>query len=221
MPIADVVIVFARYPEAGRVKTRLARSIGAENAVQLYRCFVEDTLGKTAGRSWRTEIHFTPEESYPDFQNWLGTDRVYVPQRGANLGERMMRAFEDCFDRGAERAVLIGADLPDLPGEFLGRGFEQLDEMDLVLGPSADGGYYLIGFAREGFEPAVFEGIEWGTGQVLMQTIARIHKSDKSAGLLPRWQDVDTAADLADLRQRCESGTGDCPRTMQWLACHF
>ena len=156
MSVSDCVIVFVRYPMAGQVKTRLAESIGPESAAQLYRCFVADILDKMIGGLWKTEVHFTPAERGWDFQNWLGDEYRYVPQQGADLGERMVRAFEDFFDRGTRRAVLIGADLPDLPAEFIRRGFEELDENDIVLGPSADGGYYLIGFTKEGFASAVF-----------------------------------------------------------------
>ena len=129
----------------------------------------------------------------------LGPEYRYLPQRGRDLGERMKNGFLDTFTRGFEKVVLIGSDIPDLPLSFVEEAFTSLSEMDAVIGPSFDGGYYLIGFTKGAFLPRVFEGIAWGTEKVFKSTIQILTDEKRKLYVLPRWRDIDTIEDLKDL----------------------
>jgi rSAM/selenodomain-associated transferase 1 len=148
---------------------------------------------------------------------WLGSDRTYHPQEGADLGERMERAFRAIFAATVERAVLIGSDLPDLPAGILHEAMDALKQHDAVIGPAQDGGYYLIGFRKSGFLPEIFRGIIWSRPDVFDRTRQIFRRANTMVHLLPPWQDVDTIEDLRDLMRRnvCTAFAG-C-RTMRYL----
>lgn len=195
------LIVFVKSPEIGRVKSRLAAEIGEEKARRLYVRFVEDLLDSLDKGDYCLKIFFHPPDREALLSKWLGRDRCYEPQRGDDLGERMKRAFEKCFSEGFEAAILIGCDIPDLTGEIIKEGFAALIASDVVIGPSYDGGYYLIGFQSGTFLPEVFTGIPWGTGGVLKRT-REILESKGRLSLLPLWRDIDTYEDLNALIER-------------------
>lgn len=219
--MTECVIVLTKYPLPGQVKTRLVKQIGATGAAELYRAFVKDLLEKITDANLPLQVHFTPTECRQYLEEWLGTNYEYYPQVDGDLGHRMKTAFSECFLYGTDRIILVGADLPDLPARILRQALEKLEEHDIVLGPAADGGYYLIGFRKEGFAPEIFDDIEWSSDRVLMDTIAKIHLLNKTAVTLCQWKDVDTPADLEDLIMRCDGDYGDCPNTGQWLRENF
>lgn len=115
---------------------------------------------------------------------------------------RMKNAFMSCFAEGMTAAVLLGSDLPDLPGAVLKEAFSALEDSDGVLGPSVDGGYYLVGFRREGFCPEIFDNIPWSTEQVFPETVSRFYEARRTVALLPPGRDLDTPDDLRDFRRR-------------------
>jgi len=137
-----------------------------------------------------------------------------MPQSSGDLGGRMSNAFKDLFARGYKSAIMIGADLPTLPSRYLRAAFAALERRPVVLGPSLDGGYYLIGLRAP--QPELFEGIAWSTNQVLGQTIDRINRLSLEVQCLEPWYDVDTADDLdflvSHLRLLMASGRSDLPR---------
>jgi hypothetical protein len=187
------VILFVRFPEKGRVKTRLAASVGDETAVRLYENFVLDAIDTLSGCPRPFIISFHPPSSAGRVASWLG-DHRYMPQRGADLGERMKNAFLSVFETGVSKALLMGSDVPDLPPSVIEEAFSALGGNGAVLGPALDGGYYLIGFNKNAFVPGAFEGIAWGAPSVFRDTMralegVRVH-------VLPRWRDVDTVEDL-------------------------
>ena len=194
--MVNVIVVFLRAPEKGRVKTRLAGAVGDDAALGLYRAFVEKTLAAVKRAAVACRIYFHPPDRQARVQAWLGEAYTYAPQAGEDLGRRMANALAAEFDRGAGRAVLVGTDIPQVRSAHFHRAFQLLAERDAVLGPSEDGGYWLIGFTAAGFTPRVFEGVEWSTDRVCRATLDRMADAGLSVGLLPELRDIDTLADL-------------------------
>ena len=195
----NAVIIFIRSPEKGRVKTRLAKGVGDTAALALYRCFVMDVLDMVRSTPWALRVYYYPENAIHHIRDWLGEDLDLFPQKGTTLGEKMENALADTFTARYERAVLIGSDLPDLPSQILDTAFKALEQCSAAIGPSHDGGYYLIGFTAKGFTPRIFHGIPWGTDQVFDLTLNRFKDHHVSHCTLPVWRDIDTQKDLAFL----------------------
>jgi uncharacterized protein len=196
------LIVFVKSPEKEGVKSRLAATVGEQKARRLYRCFVEDLLEALDKRNYGLKIFFYPPNDHPVLSRWLGGDRAYEPQIGEDLGQRMKNAFEACFADGFETAILIGSDSPDMTREIIDKGFVALTSYDAVIGPSLDGGYYLIGFKSETFLPDLFTDIPWSKGGVLKSTLAIADRKGLRVSLLPPWRDIDTHEDLKALIER-------------------
>lgn len=212
------ILVFAKFPEPGRVKTRLARALGDAAALRLYKAFVGDLLDTLSQTGHPVEICCHPADALERMRDWLGPSYAYRPQQGADLGERMANALSATFREGRKAAVLVGTDLPDLPGAILSAAFAGLERTGTVLGPSPDGGYYLIGFTAATFRPDVFRNIPWSTEAVLSQTRDRMAENGLSPTLLPVWNDIDTLADLAALSDIEGPETHRAPRTRACLA---
>jgi hypothetical protein len=207
------ILVFAKFPEPGRVKTRLAREVGHAAALRLYRAFVGDLLDTLRQTGHPVAICHDPPPAGERMRDWLGPGYAYRPQNGADLGERMANALSSAFREGRKAAVLVGTDLPDLPGDIPSRAFAGLERTGAAIGPSPDGGYYLIGFAADAFRADVFRDIPWSTEVVFSRTRARMAENGLSPALLPVWNDIDTLADLAAL-----SDAAEAPRTRARLA---
>ena len=211
------IIVFVRAPAPGTVKTRLAPVLTPQEATDLYRAFVADGL-ETAGRiGCPVTVAFTPAGAEAQVRAWLGGSFRYRPQRGPDLGRRMAASLRQAFDDGARWALIVGSDLPDLPDGRLEEAAREARRTGAVLGPSHDGGYYLIGFRADRFTPAAFRGIEWGGAQVARRTLAALRGAGVAVHRLPPWRDVDTPEDLADLCRRLAQHPHTAPRTRQWL----
>lgn len=196
-------ILFLKYPEPGRVKSRLAEAVGPERAARLARRFAERTLATMDALGLEAEICFTPPEREADLRAWLGQGRTCLAQRGADLGERMEAAFLDAFARGAERVVLTGTDAPDRPAELLTEALERLGDHDAVISPATDGGYTLLAMRRDAFAPEAFRGVDWGTPAVLAQTLDALRRAGRSVWVLPPWPDIDEEAALREYLERC------------------
>ena len=196
------LIVFVKSPEAEGVKSRLAAAVGEKKTRRLYRHFVEDLLDSLDKGSYCLKLFFYPPDQQQVLSRWLGYDRSYEPQTGDDLGQRMKNAFEKCFAEGFDKAILIGSDSPDLPREIIDEGFVALTSCDAVIGPSCDGGYYLIGFHAATFLPDPFSGVPWSTDGVLKSTRAILDKKGLKVSVLPPWRDIDTYEDLKALVKR-------------------
>jgi len=206
--ISSAILIFVRAPVAGRVKTRLAASIGAEAALRVYRRLAEHAVAvaRAAGDDVAVRIHYTPADAEAEVRAWLG-DATWLPQAEADLGGRMREAFEAAFADGFERVVIIGSDLPDLSRDVLRRAFNALDTHRVVLGPAADGGYYLLGMTE--MIAGIFDGVPWSTPRVLDETLARLRAAGIRVAMLETLADVDEAADLpAGWREWATSGEG-------------
>lgn len=195
----NCIIVFVKAPVLGKVKTRLTQRLADHVVVALYRSFVLDTLKTVARCNQSVRVFFTPPGARNELQQWLGDRFDYCDQEGEGLGEKMAAAFETSFAAGYRRAVLIGTDFPDLPSGIVTDALDALRRRDAVIGPANDGGYYLIGLRFDTFSPELFRGITWSTDQVFDSTVARCRDAGLSVHTLPRWRDVDTFEDLADL----------------------
>ncbi|MFL5385582.1 MAG: TIGR04282 family arsenosugar biosynthesis glycosyltransferase [Longimicrobiaceae bacterium] len=194
--LPDAILVFVRTPEAGRVKTRLAAEIGDGAALRVYRRLAEHAVAeaRALGEEAAVRIHHTPADEGETVRAWLGADAAYLPQGDGDLGARMRTAFEAAFAAGHPRVLIVGSDLPGLSAAVLRRALRLLDAHPAVVGPAADGGYYLLGL-RE-MVPGVFDGIAWSTGEVLGATLARLRAAGCEPALLETLRDVDVAADL-------------------------
>ena len=216
----DRLIIFVKWPEKGKVKTRLAADLGEDAVYELYKCFVEDLLDTVANTGIQPLISFHPEEAEDKVRAWLGSGYSYVPQVGAELGERMKNAFSQVFSDGVSQAVLIGSDFPDFPAAIIKDAFSSLKRDDAVIGPARDGGYYLIGFRRKGFLPSIFDGIPWSTDAVFARTIDILQKEGRRVSRMPFWNDIDRPGDLAGLIERNMNNKSACPRTLACLMRH-
>lgn len=200
-PPPNRLLVFARLPEQGKVKTRLAAEVGDERALAIYSSMLRDVLelaSLVADEAHEVEVLWAPTEtaSAATLQRAFG-DHTLAMQAGHDLGERMCMAFsERFFFHRTRKIVAIGVDDPTLPRELIDRAFALLDSCEWVLGPASDGGYYMIGCRALSFDSDVFRGIEWGTSSVLAATLAKIAELKQSVALLPERSDIDTAADL-------------------------
>jgi rSAM/selenodomain-associated transferase 1 len=201
MPVVTLELaLFARRPLAGRVKTRLTPALPAELARDLYLGLLADALAVTAAaRSDERTLYWDARGERPGEIEWPDGVRERI-QDGPDLGARLAAAFEALLVGGSARAVVIGADCPELTASVVERAFDQLAVHDLVLGPTRDGGYYLIGLARPA--RSLLEGISWSTDRVLAQTLARARAAGLRAAQLETLDDLDTPDDLARLAGR-------------------
>jgi uncharacterized protein len=196
------VLFFIKAPEKGRVKTRLATAVGEDRAVGLYQCFVEDILAMLGTLAVEVQCCYQPAHAEAALREWLGPQCSYVPQQGEDLGRRMENAFRRIFEAGISRAVVIGSDSPDLAANTIEEAFARLQTHDAVIGPSSDGGYYLLGFNAERFVPEAFTGIAWSTDHVFGQTLDVLNQYGHDVFVLPQWHDVDTRSDLEEFVSR-------------------
>jgi len=190
------LIVFTRYPEEGRVKTRLIPALGPKGAAALHERMVRHTLAEAdeARRDCGIELEVRVDGAGASAMAQVFGPRQYVPQGEGDLGARLDRATTDAFDDACGGAVLIGTDCPALGSRHIVEAIRLLSRLDVVIGPAADGGYYLIGMVRR--HNALFRGIEWGTQRVLEATVQTARRLGLAVALLEELSDVDRQEDL-------------------------
>jgi len=211
------ILFFVKYPEEGQVKSRLAVDLKEISAVELYRNFVIDLLCQLRDLGIIFHICCFPETAIGRFAAWLGNCYVFMPQRGNDLGARMSNSFSQAFLGGFRRVIVIGSDSPDLPGSFVKEALSSLATHDSVIGPTADGGYYLIGFRDDTFCSEALVDIAWSTNTVFPRTLHILRKAGHKTRVLPRWNDIDTLADLKGLVQRNRKTAFSSSKTMGYL----
>ena len=194
------LIVFAKLAQAGRVKTRLASTIGSDRALQVYRRLLAATLrlalrSPVERREWRFDAApgVLPARDAALLRRLADRGWIILPQQGRDLGERMAQAIESGLDAG-DTVVLIGADCPAFETADIPAAFKALEKSDAVFAPADDGGYVLVGLSRA--LPEIFEAMPWGSDQVMTQSLARLESSGASVALLRQMWDVDVEADL-------------------------
>lgn len=222
--MSTCLVVFAKDPIPGRVKTRLIPHITPDEAAKLYEAFILDIIinaRRLKGNSVNTvTIAYTPISAENTLRKLVGQSANFLLQRGNNLGERMKNAFKKSFAEGAKKVVIIGTDSPTLPISYIQKAFDVLRNIPVVIGPTFDGGYYLIGLSKQNDE--IFDGINWSTSKVFGQTLTRIKSLKMQAYVISPWYDVDTCEDLEFLKSHLlamrMSGIEEIPeRTMQFL----
>jgi uncharacterized protein len=200
MGMRVALCIMAKAPEPGQVKTRLCPLLSPTEAAELYRCFLLDKIAQVRAVA-RTEpvIAYAPAHAATAFEA-LAPGFTLLAQRGADLTTRLLAVCAELFRSGCDVAILIDSDTPTLPAQRLERAVAVMSggERDIVLGPSEDGGYYLIGLRQ--LHPEIFEGMRWSTPTVLEETERRARALGLSTTRLDAWYDVDTAVDFARLR---------------------
>jgi uncharacterized protein len=198
-----LLIIFAKEPRPGLVKTRLSPPLSPEETSQLYHSFLQDIMEEMARvPQVRLAIAFSPPGARGFFQNLSPPGTELFPQEGADLGERMARAFARGFAAGFSPIVLRGGDVPDLPAALVSEATKVLaaGRAQVALGPAPDGGYHLIGLRRP--QPSLFHGPAWSSSTVLSDTMSLARQLGLTIHLLPPWPDIDTYDDLRTFLQR-------------------
>ena len=211
------VVVFAKRPVPGEVKTRLVGLLGRQDACDLYQALLTDTLAAAgAVRDARGVIACTPCRESAWFGSTFGEGFECVEQGQGDLGDRMSRCFDEAFSRGARRVVVIGSDLPTLSRERIEEALAALDGHDLVLGPALDGGYYLIGLRRPA--PELFSDVDWSTERVLRQTVEHARRCGLTLKQLAGECDVDDESSLRALVRELDGASERiAPHTREFL----
>lgn len=210
--IPNRLIIFTKYPEVGRAKTRLIPALGADGAAKLQRQMTEHTIEQAKqvqmAKTLSVEIHYSGG-SKSLLQEWLGRNYALRAQVGIDLGERISHSFTQALQAGIERAIVIGSDCPSLDSSTIIKAFDELANNDLVIGPATDGGYYLIGLGNP--HPELFENISWGTDAVFAQTMDKATQLGLSKKILQPLDDIDRPEDLKTLEQAISSLKNDLP----------
>lgn len=219
MPDAALVVL-ARYPQVGTTKTRLARTLGGEEVVHLYRAFLADLAHRFTGQECDLYWSYTP--AWADYAAFMATlapllvqHMGFFPQQGAELGDRLHHAFRWTYERGYRRTILIGSDSPHISRNIVAQARRALDEADLVLGPADDGGYYLIAMCKP---HDVFRGIPMSTSRVLQMTIDLAQRQGLTVRSLETLFDIDEWPDLVRLTQLLRTNGTLAPLTAAHLA---
>lgn len=195
----NALIVFLKYPETEKVKTRLGKDIGSRGAVELYSemaGFVADLF--SGQKNWTTFFFYAPRERKKEILEWLGDkESRFFAQETGSLGQRMSRAFGKCFSLGFRNVVIIGTDCVMITEEDVETAFSLLSggEFEAVLGPATDGGYYLLGLCRE--TAAVFQDIQWSTSRVFKETEKRMRESGLRHAVMRELWDIDEEKDIS------------------------
>ena len=206
------LLTFVKAPVPGTVKTRLQAGIGPEKTVEIYKSFIREILSLTADFNNVDRFLGCAPSSNHDF--FTEMEQLYniktFDQRGSNLGEKIINAFNDYFTTGYDSIVLIGSDSPTMPVEYIEMAYQKFEENDFVIGPCCDGGMYLIG-AKQKLDPVIFQDIPWDTSEVLNLVLEKLFYCNIRFSMLPFWYDVDNADDLQFLKLHLRYMKKDLP----------
>jgi rSAM/selenodomain-associated transferase 1 len=216
---SDNALVFmAKWPEPGRAKTRLSPPLSPGDAAELARCFLLDTLAEAAVADADAYLAFAPVRAADDFRRLVGLNVGLIPAEAPHLGAALREGQRVALAMGYRQVALVGSDLPHLPASRYGEAFAALESADAVIGPSADGGYYLLAAAHE--TPRLFENVTWSTAAVYSQTLERAAAAGLRLAVIDPCDDVDTADDLPVLLDalRRRPGAGHTLRMLERTA---
>jgi rSAM/selenodomain-associated transferase 2/rSAM/selenodomain-associated transferase 1 len=198
LPVSPTVLLFLKAPRPGFVKTRLAADLGEKEACDIYQQLAADSLAQVPA-DWPVRIHYAPAEAEEEMRFWLGDRPQYHPQPEGDLGHRLTKACEKAFREGASSVILLGGDCPDLSAEHLHECALHLSAHRAVIGPAADGGYWLL--ALPSAQPHLFKDIPWSTSEVLPLTLERLEEANQEHEQLETLEDID---DLASWRRHLD-----------------
>lgn len=218
MTTPDSLLVVAKQPAPGQTKTRLCPPLTHAQAADLYDCFLRDTLSIMRHvPDVRRVIGYLPEDAQGYFRQ-LAPDMELSPQRGTSLGERLDHLLTEALRNGSQRAVIMNSDSPTLPAAYLCQAFDELANADVVLGPTHDGGYYLIGVDQP--QPDLLRDVQMSTPRVLADTLALAEANGLTVSLLPVWYDVDTVEELRQLEGELAglNVNGTAVATRRWMS---
>lgn len=188
----NLLLIFTRNPELGKVKTRLAKTVGDEAALNIYKFLLNHTKEVTQNLSCDKAVYYSVKVRENDI--WDASIYQKYAQSGSDLGIRMQNAFQQAFDTGYEKVLIIGSDLYDLEEKHINLAFEKLHSNDVVIGPAEDGGYYLLGMKK--LHPTIFQNKQWGTATVRKDTLNDLQ--NESVHLLEILNDIDVFEDIKD-----------------------
>jgi rSAM/selenodomain-associated transferase 1 len=195
---ADRALIFGKRPAAGQVKTRLSPPLPPDEAAAFYEACLRDVVALCARERARVELWYHADARAQEYFADEFPHLTIAEQHGAHLGEKMRDALARCFAEGAQRVFIIGSDVPTLPEATLNAALQGLRDAEMVIGPTLDGGYYLIGFEHAAWARAqsLFDDVAWSTDTVFRTTIERAARAGLDMRVLPGWYDVDTIDDL-------------------------
>lgn len=213
----QALILFTRVPTEGKTKTRLQTALTPAQCVEAHCAFLRDAKAACSNPSqWDLLVFYGDEGPLSVLQKILPEQSAFFPQQGKSLGEKMDRAISRVLSMGYERCVLVGADLPELNQKIIDAAMQQLQKNQLVLGPTADGGYYLIGSTKPC--PEIFSGQSYGGSSVFENTVAAAKKAGLSLGIVAPLEDIDQPEDLRALAKRLNGKQETvCPHSRQFL----
>ena len=190
------LIVFIRFPRLGKVKSRLAQSLGLEIATQVYRLCADKTLKVISDvpGGVRKYVFYSDKSDENEIKRWIGKQFRFLPQLQNGLGKRIEHAFLKTFGVGARKAIILASDVPDLTVSIIDDAIRTLDHYNIVIGPCYDGGYYLLGMSK--LHKGLFRGVSWGTEKVYHQTLCNAESLGLTSYSLPFLIDIDSEEDL-------------------------
>jgi hypothetical protein len=212
----DCLIVFAKEPQAGKVKTRLRGELSPGACVRLYKAFLKDTLSLARRvKCFARVLAYASCRAQPGYLKSIGRDFIFYEQKGKALGGKMLDAFDFAWRMYCDKIVIMGSDSPNLPAKRINDAFKLLDTSDIVLGPSLDGGYYLIGLKAPC--AGIFKGVRWSSQTVLARTLKNALNLGKKVSTLKSWYDVDEPFALSLLRNDLRRDKSAAPWTRKLL----
>ena len=191
----NLLIIFTRNPELGKVKTRLAATIGNDAALEIYKDLIQQTVNASKDLELDKEVHYS--EEIVNYDAWDNDKFLKKSQSGLALGSRMENAFKQGFQNSYEQIIIIGSDLPEISEQILIDAFSALENHDFVIGPASDGGYYLLGM--KSLHPEIFKNKVWSTDSVFKDTLENI--KTESVKILETRNDIDTYKDLIEFKK--------------------
>jgi rSAM/selenodomain-associated transferase 1 len=205
----------AKAPRPGSVKTRLAQSLSLQSVTELYRCLLSDTIALAQSLDQVEVVIMCPVPDVEELSRAVGSTVPIVAQTGQGLAAGLTSVFAHFTTRGHQRVIAFNSDSPHLPASVLVAAFDSLESDDLIVGPTYDGGYYLVG-ARASY-PGLFTSDGMGTGSALETLLRRAGALGLSVHLTDPFYDIDVAADLSQLADDLKRIPGKAPRTAKWL----
>ncbi len=210
-----VLVIMAKAPRPGAVKTRLASSLSTDAVTEFYRCLLEDTLELARSLRGVEVAIMCPEADVSDLARIAGNEVSAIPQKGNGLAAGLTSVFAHFADRKHKHTIAFNSDSPHLPRAVLEDAFEKLAAYDVVVGPTLDGGYYLVG--AKASHPSLFAGDGMGTNSALERLLHRVRLLELSVGFVESFYDIDMADDLTRLAQELRTAPAKAPRTARWL----
>lgn len=206
MTVNNSLVIIFRTPEYGKVKKRLASETGDERAFSIYKKMLLTTIEKVLPLD-NVDIYGFYDGKFPEDIALSYKKIILIPQKGKDLGEKLYNAASYLYEKGYRKIILIGSDSPDLPLEYISEAFLRLNSFDVIIGPSEDGGYYLIGMKKP--LSFLFQNIPWGSPRVLEGTISILKKHNIPFSLLPEWYDIDNLETLKRYNKAIAAGDRD------------